>query len=99
MNFSAQRAVHAALPPSALPYSAARTTGDRMLQRLVFIAMTLEIVVFIEPAPVDAVLMVCLAAAVLSGKLSFSALTPSVLVSIGFFTLLNLVSMYDPFDP
>jgi len=101
MNFSAQRAVYARPPASAsaLPYSAARTSGDRMLQRLVFIAMILEIVVFVEPAPVDAVLMVCLAAAVLSGKLNFSALTPSVLVSIGFFTLLTLVSMYDPFDP
>ncbi|HWF07891.1 MAG TPA: O-antigen ligase family protein [Bryobacteraceae bacterium] len=110
MNFSANPSVYATAAAPALPRPvprgeaavrnrAASTTGDRLLQKMVFVAMILEIVVFIEPAPVDALLMVCLAAAVLSGKLDFSALGRPVLISIGIFALLNLVSMYDPFNP
>src|SRR4051794_25925828 len=104
MDFSAQRLSYATVthPVSASPAlsrGAARTTGDRLLQRIIWLAMILEIIVVVEPAPVDAVLMLALAAAVLSGKLNFSALTPGVLVSIGLFALLNLVSMYDPFNP
>jgi O-antigen ligase len=115
MNFSTQRLAYTAsrttdalrvpvhyatpAPARALPRPAVLSAGDRMLQRLVWIAMILEIVVFIEPAPVDAVLMVCLVAALLAGKVNFSALTPGVSISIGLFALLNIVSMYDPFNP
>lgn len=70
-----------------------------MLQALVCLAMLLEIVVFIEPAPVDAVIVLCLVAGLLSGKLNFSGMESPVLVSIGVFALLNLISMYNPFNP
>jgi O-antigen ligase len=61
--------------------------------------MILEIVVFIEPAPVDALLMVILAGALLFGKLDFRAMGPMPAAFIGLFAFMNLASLYDIFDP
>jgi O-antigen ligase len=74
------------------------TTGDQLLQWLAVAIMLLEIVVFIEPAPVDAAIVLCLACALLSGKMNFSAVGPTALLPLGFFVLANLVSMYDARD-
>ncbi len=83
----------------AVPRAQQLTAGDRFLQTVVFIAMILEIVVFIEPAPVDALIIVCLVAAALAGKLDFSGVGAAGLAFIGMFAVMNLVSLYDAFDP
>jgi hypothetical protein len=83
----------------AVPRFLQLSAGDRLLQAVVFLAMILEIVVFIEPAPVDAVIVLCLVAAALSGKLDFSGVGAAALASISLFAVMNLVSLYDAFDP
>jgi len=81
------------LPPARL------TMGDQLLHKLVILAMLLEIIVNIEPAPVDAVVVLCLVVTVLAGKLDFSQISVPALVFIGIFSFMNLVSLYDTFDP
>ena len=75
------------------------TPGDRLFQNLVCLAMVLEIVVCVEPAPVDAVVVACLVIGVLSGKVRLSLVGYLPLISLTVFALANLVSMYDPGDP
>ncbi len=72
---------------------------DSILRAFTGLAILLEIVVFIEPAPVDALLMLCLAAALMMGKLNFHSLSALPVVALLVFALANLVSMYDPLDP
>jgi hypothetical protein len=72
---------------------------DAVLRAFVVIAILLEIVVFIEPAPVDALLMLSLVAALILGKLHFHSLGVAPVVALVIFALANLVSMYDPLDP
>src|ERR1700722_2282772 len=72
---------------------------DSVLCAFTGLAILLEIVVFIEPAPVDALLMLCLAAALIMGKLQFHSLSALPVVALLVFALANLVSMYDPLDP
>ena len=82
---------------------AARSLGyqreDGVFRGLIIAALLLEIVVYIEPAPVDVVLVICLAVALVLGKLRFSALTALPVVSLSVFALANVISMYDPIDP
>src|SRR6185312_5015838 len=72
---------------------------DAVFRGLIVLALLLEIVVFIEPAPVDLLLLVCLAMALTMGKLSFPTLGVLPVVALVAFGLANLVSMYDPIDP
>lgn len=94
-------AVHPRTPPRVitLPRVPFLTAGDQLLHSLVILAMILEIVVVIEPAPVDAVIVICLGAALLAGKLDFSQVSVPALVFIGIFSFMNVVSLYDTFDP
>ena len=73
--------------------------GEWVFRGLVILAMCLEIVVFIEPAPVDVLIMLCLVLGALLGKLDFGAVQTKPLVALAVFALANLVSMYDPLDP
>src|SRR5258708_39138186 len=75
------------------------TSEDGLLQALVCLAMLLEIVVFVEPAPVDAAMLFCLGLCVLLGKFSLAAVGNLPLISLTVFALANLISMYDPLDP
>jgi O-antigen ligase len=77
----------------------ARTREDVVFQWLVILALLLEIVVYIEPAPVDGVIIFCIAVALLLGKLSFRGLSMTPVVALAVFALANVVSMYDPLDP
>ena len=81
------------------PQSVRPEAGDLLFRGLVICIMCLEIVVFIEPAPVDVVLVACLVLGICLGKLGFAAVETAPLVSLAVFALANLVSMYDPFDP
>ncbi|MDP9055405.1 MAG: hypothetical protein M3N93_14065, partial [Acidobacteriota bacterium] len=74
-------------------------TEDTIIRGLVVLAILLEIVVFIEPAPVDILLLLCLGAALILGKLSFPSLGVLPVVALVVFAMANLVSMYDPLDP
>jgi hypothetical protein len=76
-----------------------RHREDSIFRVLVVLALLLEIVVYIEPAPVDLLLVVCLPVALILGKLRFSGLSVLPVVSLVFFALANLVSMHDPIDP
>jgi hypothetical protein len=75
------------------------TSGDGVFQALVCLAMLLEVVVFVEPAPVDAAVLFCLGLCVLLGKFSLAAVGDLPLISLTVFALANLISMYDPPDP
>lgn len=75
------------------------TAGDGLFQALVCLAMLLEIVVFVEPAPVDAAILFCLGLCVVLGKFSLAAIGDLPLISLTVFGLANLISMYDPLDP
>src|ERR1700761_4147162 len=75
-----------------------RRREDSVFRAFVILAILLEIVVFIEPAPVDAVLMLCLGAALILGKLRFPTLTAVPVVALVLFAVANIVSMYDPID-
>jgi O-antigen ligase len=72
---------------------------DTAFQWFVVFALLLEIVVFFEPAPVDAALVLCLGVGLLLGKLNFSAIDPLPVLGLAVFGVANLVSMYDPLDP
>jgi O-antigen ligase len=61
--------------------------------------MCLEIVVFIEPAPVDVLIVFCLVLSAVLGKLDFGAVPARPFVALAVFALANLISMYDPLDP
>ena len=75
------------------------TSDDGFFQALVCLAMLLEIVVFVEPAPVDAAMLFCFGLCVLLGKFSLTAIGNLPLISLTVFALANLISMYDPLDP
>jgi O-antigen ligase len=75
------------------------TTEDRLFQGLVSVALLLEVAVFVEPAPVDGAIALCLGLAVLGGKLGLAEIGNLPLVSLTVFALANLISMYNPFDP
>jgi O-antigen ligase len=75
------------------------TSEDGLFQALVCLAMLLEIVVFVEPAPVDAAILFCIGLCVLLGKFSLAAVGNLPLISLTVFVLANLISMYDPLDP
>jgi hypothetical protein len=77
----------------------ARSGEDIFFQTLVIAALCLEIFVFIEPAPVDAVLMFALAAGLVLRKLAFHSMGTVPLMALIAFALANLISMYDPLDP
>src|SRR3954447_10751228 len=51
-----------------------RSREDSLFQALVVVALVLEIVVFIEPAPVDAVILLGLIAGLVLRKLSFQGM-------------------------
>ena len=61
-------------------------------------ALLLEIVVFHEPAPVDAAIIFALGLGLLLGNLDFAAISRLPLACLAVFALCNLVSMYDPYD-
>ena len=73
--------------------------GDRLMRGLAVVAMLLEIVVFIEPAPVDVVIISCLALGLFLRKLDFGAVAVPPLVGLAVFALANLVSMPSAYDP
>jgi O-antigen ligase len=95
MRFPATPSAHT-IPATALERA---TSGDRLLQRLAVAVMLLEVVVFIEPAPVDGLIMVGLVAGFLSGKLNFTEVGSAPLCFLSIFGLANLISLYDAFDP
>jgi len=72
---------------------------DRVFRGLVIFAMLLEIVVFVEPAPVDVMLLLCLTLGLIWGKLKFTQITTLPLVGLAGFALFNLISMADAYDP
>jgi hypothetical protein len=72
---------------------------DAVFRGLIVLALLLEVVVYIEPAPVDLLLLVCLAMALTMGKLRFPTLSVLPVVALVAFGLANLLSMYDPIDP
>jgi O-antigen ligase len=74
------------------------TRGDRWLWFVAVAAIYLETVVYVEPAPVDAIIMFCLVVALLSGKIDFSRVGATALVCVNLFGLMCLVSMYEPMD-
>ena len=74
------------------------TFGERLFQMLVIGSVLLEIVVFHEPAPVDAVIIFALGLGLFLGNLDFSTVTKWSVVCLAIFALGNLASMYDPFD-
>lgn len=76
-----------------------RTPVDIFFQTLVVFTIWLEIVVFIEPAPVDVAIVLCLFLGVLMGKLIFSEIDRAALVAVTIFIVANLTSLYDPLDP
>ena len=76
-----------------------RRREDSIFRALVLLAILLEIVVYVEPAPVDLVLMMGLGIALILGKLRFPSLSAIPVVSLAVFGLANLVSLYDPLDP
>lgn len=80
-------------------HKAAFGTGDKLLFFLLGLALLLEVAVVVEPAPVDAVLILCLGFALLTGRLSFAAIRLAPLLSLTAFALANLISMFDPQDP
>jgi O-antigen ligase len=71
---------------------------DAMFQSLILIALLLEVVVFMEPAPVDALIILCIGTGLGLGKLTFSSLSALPAVSLVVYVLANLLSMYDPID-
>jgi hypothetical protein len=77
----------------------APTAGEWVFRGLVILTMCLEIVVFIEPAPVDVLIVFCLGLAAALGKLDFRAVPTKPFVALAVFALANLISMYDPLDP
>src|SRR5579871_780218 len=74
------------------------TFGERLFQMLVIGSVLLEIVVFHEPAPVDAVIIFALGLGLFLGNLDFSTVTKWSVVCLAIFALANLLSMYDPLD-
>jgi hypothetical protein len=76
-----------------------RRREDRIFRAAVMLTILLEIIVFIEPAPVDLAVVLCLGVALLLGKLRFPGLDVLPVVTLVVFALANLVSMYDPIDP
>jgi O-antigen ligase len=61
-------------------------------ERAVGLGMLIFGVVFVEPAPPDAVLMIVLAVAIVTGRLTFRRLPFPILVLVGSFLVLNVVS-------
>lgn len=74
------------------------TRGDTLFRALVILAVFLEIIVLIEPAPVDVVIVLALGVGLFLAKLDFSAVEPVPLLGLVVFAVANLVSMYDPLD-
>lgn len=72
-----------------------RRREDTIFRSFVVIALLLEIVVVIEPAPVDGVIVVALIAGLVLGKLAFPTLGVVPVIALVVFGLANLVSMYD----
>lgn len=83
---------------SLLPQANQITLEDQIFRALVVLAMCLEIVVFVEPAPVDVMIVICLTLGILLRKLDFTIVGTVPLVALAVFALANLVSMYDPLD-
>ena len=75
------------------------TGADKLLHGVIVAAILTEIVVLVEPAPVDLLLLLSTLLAVLFGKLSFRGLTPAPVCALIVFLVANVVSLYDPFDP
>lgn len=75
------------------------TGADKLLQGVVFAAILTEIVVLVEPAPVDLLLLLSALLALLFGKVSLRGLTPAPVCALIVFLVANVVSLYDPFDP
>jgi O-antigen ligase len=76
-----------------------RHREDRIFRLLVVLALLLEIVVYIEPAPVDALIVVCIGGGLIFRKLVFPTLGTAPVLSLAVFAMANLVSMYDLIDP
>ena len=75
------------------------TKADGLVRGLVVFALLLEIVVFIEPAPVDAVIVLLLGGALILGKLSFREIKLASVISLAVFGAANLISMFEAYDP
>lgn len=75
-----------------------RTLEDHLFRGIVVVTMLLEIIVYMEPAPVDVAIIFCLGLGLFLGKLSCRAISTFALLSIVVFVLGNLVSMHNPFD-
>lgn len=72
---------------------------DRIFQALVVVALLLETIVFIEPAPVDALIVLCIGVGFMLRKLVFPTLGTLPVLCLAIFAMANLVSMYDLIDP
>ena len=81
--------------PSAGPQPAA---GDRIFRVLALLAIWLEIVVLVEPAPVDVLIVGCLVLGLLFRNFDFAAVGSVPMIALAVFALANLVSMADPYD-
>jgi hypothetical protein len=85
---------------ASIPFAAAPSSfEDLFLRPLILFAMLLEIAVFVEPAPVDAVLILGIGLSFALGKFSFANMGALPVVSLAVFALANIVSMYDPVEP
>jgi hypothetical protein len=91
-----RRSTHA--PRGNLSFTPVLTRGDRLIWLIAIIAIYLETVVYIEPAPVDGVIVGCLIVALLSGKIDFSRIGAVAIVSVNFFGLMCLISLYEAVD-
>lgn len=74
------------------------TQGDRWFQAAVLVTVCLEIVVFFEPAPVDAAIGLCLLFGLMAHKLDFHNVSWAAISSLAVFSVANLASLYDPLD-
>src|SRR5258708_29885627 len=83
---------------AATRHKAGASPADRILQALVLFGILAEIVVFIEPAPVDVILMCAFGLALVLGKLSFQNITIEPIAALSVFSISNLVSLFDPAD-
>jgi hypothetical protein len=74
------------------------TLGDRWFQAAVLVTVCLEIIVFFEPAPVDAAIGLCLLFGLMAHKLDFRNISAPAVLSLTVFAVANIASLYDPLD-
>ena len=71
---------------------------DRLIRFGIAVVLLLEVVVFAEPAPVDALIVLLFCGALLLGKLNFHQIRPFSLMTLTGFAAANLLSLFHAYD-